>query len=187
MLDHFAILAPFYEQLIKPKRPDQLLHLTKLPTTGLLLDVGGGTGRVTQFMVDQAQQVVLADLSVEMLQQASSKNGLISVGSASESLPFASGYFDRIIMVDALHHVYDQAQTASELWRVLKPGGRLVIEEPDLVKGAVKLVALAEKLALMRSHFLTPQEIAAMFASYDAGTQIERHGVISWVIIDKKT
>ena len=179
MLDHFAILAPFYEQLIKPKRPDQLLHLTKLPTTGLLLDVGGGTGRVTQ--------VVLADLSVEMLQQASSKNGLISVGSASESLPFASGYFDRIIMVDALHHVYDQAQTASELWRVLKPGGRLVIEEPDLVKGAVKLVALAEKLALMRSHFLTPQEIAAMFASYDAGTQIERHGVISWVIIDKKT
>jgi len=40
--------------------------------------------------------------------------------------------FDRVLMVDALHHVVNQAETICELYRVLKPGGRLVIEEPDL-------------------------------------------------------
>jgi len=35
--------------------------------------------------------------------------------------------------------------------RVLAPGGRLVIEEPDVERTPVRLIALAEKLALMRS------------------------------------
>ena len=88
-------------------------------------------------------------------------------------------------MVDALHHVCDQTITADELWRVLKPGGRLVIEEPDVRTRAVKLMALAEKIALMRSHFLSPPEIAALFDRANALTTIERDGYISWVVIDK--
>ena len=59
-------------------------------------------------------------------------------------------------MVDALHHVIHQGQTAREMYRVLKPGGRIVIEEPDIRKFGVKLIAVAEKLLLMRSHFLSP-------------------------------
>ena len=186
MLDHFGVLAPFYEKLIKPKMPEQLMRLAELPTSGVLLDVGGGTGRVAKFLVDQASEVIVADLSVDMLIQAKSKHGLNVVSSQSEILPFQSEYFDRIIMVDALHLVYDQSETARDLWRVLKPGGRLIIEEPDLRSGAVKLIALAEKIALMRSHFLTPQEIANLFSQYGAKTQIERDSYISWVVIHKQ-
>ncbi len=185
MLDHFGILAPIYEKFIKPKDPDQLYRLADLPTSGALLDAGGGTGRVAQFMLDRASQVIVADLSHKMLQQAGNKNGLGRVCSQSEQLPFPDGYFERIIMVDALHHVCDQRTTAEELWRLLKPGGRMVIEEPDVRTGAVKLVALAEKLALMRSHFLSPDEIAAMFVHDNAHTSIEIDGFISWVVIDK--
>ncbi len=57
-------------------------------------------------------------------------------------------------MVNALHHVCNQQETVNELWRTLQPGGRIVIEEPDVRTFAVKLFALGEKLALMRSHFL---------------------------------
>ena len=60
-------------------------------------------------------------------------------------------------MVDALHHVINHGQTAREMYRVLKPGGRIVIEEPDIRSFYVKLIAVAEKLLLMRSHFLSPQ------------------------------
>ncbi|MBT3392006.1 MAG: class I SAM-dependent methyltransferase [Chloroflexi bacterium] len=186
MFDHFSILAPVYEKFIQPKPPEYLWELAKLPTSGALLDAGGGTGRVAQFMSAKASQVVVADLSFDMLRQAKQKDRLLATCSHSERLPFADGYFERIIMIDALHHVCDQEETARELWRVLAPGGYLVIEEPDLRTFAVKLIALAEKLALMRSHFLTPPQIAQLFNGLNAQTHIERDGYIAWVVVQKQ-
>jgi len=89
--------------------------------------------------------------------------------------------------VDAFHHVCDQPQTVQELWRVLAPGGCLVIEEPDLRTFAVKIVAVAEKLALMRSHFLSPTDIAALFDFPGAEIRIETEteGFNTWVIVQK--
>jgi len=61
MLDHFGFLAPFYEKFIRPKAPEYLWELAKLPVSGPLLDAGGGTGRVAQFLSGKAASVVVAD------------------------------------------------------------------------------------------------------------------------------
>ena len=129
--------------------------------------------------------IVVADLSLRMLEQAQSKDELKLVCSHSERLPFPGASFDRVIMVDALHHVIDQQQTAAELWRVLKPGGRLVIEEPDSRVWSVKLIAAFEKLALMRSHFLSPLQIAALFPRHQARISIETKGYNAWVVVER--
>lgn len=185
ILDHFGLLAPFYERLIPLRQAEQLIVLLGLPVEGPLLDAGGGTGRVAQVLRGKASQVIVADLSFKMLQQAAAKDGLLTANSHSEALPFPDHSFDRIVMIDALHHVCSQVETALEFWRVLKPGGRLVIEEPDVRTLIVKAVALAEKLALMRSHFLSPPRIAALFPFPDASVQIERDGFNAWVVVDK--
>ena len=112
--------------------------------------------------------------------------GLRPVCSGSESLPFADNSFERVIMVDALHHVIDQAHTAREMFRVLKPGGLLVIEEPDIRTFGVKLIAIAEKLLWMRSHFLAPDQIVKLFASLRVGkSSIKIADGTAWVIIEK--
>jgi len=67
---------------------------------------------------------------------------------------------------------------------VLKPGGRLVIEEPDVRCWQVKLVALVEKLALMRSHFLSPPEIVALLPR-EALVTVESERWNAWVIAEK--
>lgn len=184
-LDHFGILAPFYERFIPARVPEKLMALVDVPADGVVLDAGGGTGRVAQFLRDKTGQVLVADQSMEMLKEARKKDGVQSVCSHTESIPFADSCFDRIIMVDALHHVADQVDTAEELWRILQPGGRIVIEEPDVRSLEVKLIALAEKLALMRSHFLTPPQIARLFGAPDARVRVEADGLTAWIIVEK--
>jgi ubiquinone/menaquinone biosynthesis C-methylase UbiE len=185
IFDHFDLLAPLYETFIPPKDPQEMWNFADLPTSGALLDAGGGTGRVAQFMNGKADSVIVADLSCKMLFKARQKDGLHPVCSHTEKLPFSDGTFARIIMVDALHHVVDQRGTVDELWRTLQPGGRLVIEEPDLRLFGVKLLALAEKLALMRSHFLSPPRIAELLSYADARVRIETSSFNAWVIAEK--
>jgi ubiquinone/menaquinone biosynthesis C-methylase UbiE len=182
--DHFDLIAGLYNRTAKFSIPAPLLDLLALPPDGLLLDAGGGTGRVAEALSSMVQEVVVADISRGMLRHAAEKD-LEMACTPAEHLPFASGTFDRIIMVDALHHVFDQRQTITELWRVLVPGGRIVIIEPDIHKFAVKLIAIGEKMLLMRSHFLSPEEIAALFANHNAHVMVISDELNVWVGAEK--
>lgn len=185
LLDHFDLLAPVYDRLIKPPNPEKLSMVGRFPVEGALLDAGGGTGRVADILSKQATKAIVADLSFRMLRQAVQKGGLQAVVSATEKLPFDDATFERIIMVDALHHVHSQEVTARELWRVIKPGGLIVIEEPDIHRFSVKLIALAEKLALMRSKILSPEQIAGLFDRLGALIHVEKEGYAAWVVAEK--
>lgn len=183
--DHFDFLAPLYDRAIRPfEGRETFIRLARPGPEDRLLDIGGGTGRAAVALRDLVGRLVLADLSPGMLAQARAR-GLVATCAGSERLPFADGAFDCVLMVDALHHVLDQRDTAAELWRVTRPGGRIVIQEPDVRTFAVKLVALAEKLALMRSRFLRPEKIAALFDFPNARPQVVEEGFSAWIVIEK--
>lgn len=183
MNSHFDLLAPFYDRVIPFVRLDQIRRVLDLPCSGRLLDAGGGTGRVAEALRSYVDWAVVADVSRGMLAQARQKE-LSVTSTQTEYLPFPDEVFDRVLMVDALHHMIHQGETIRELYRVLKAGGRLVIEEPDVRKFAVKLIAVAEKLALMRSHFLTPSQIVSLFP-LEAKVWIESEDNTAWVIAEK--
>jgi ubiquinone/menaquinone biosynthesis C-methylase UbiE len=107
-----------------------------------------------------------------MMKYASAK-GINCLYAPTENLPVASGTVDRMIMMDAFHHVQNQEITASELYRVLRTGGQLLIIEPDIHNFYVKLIALAEKLMLMRSKFLDGERIASHFSNLGAKVETE--------------
>ncbi len=186
---HFDWLAHFYDRALPFTRVAPVLKVLDLPQAGSLLgassllDAGGGTGRVAEALRPHVDWIVVADVSRGMLAQARQKD-LTAVSTEAERLPFPTGTFDRVLMIDALHHVADQAQTIRELYRVLKAGGRLVIGEPDFRLFSIKLVAVAEKLVLMRSHFLYPAQIANLFPP-EAKVRIETEEYMAWVIAEK--
>ena len=184
-LDHFGFLAPFYEKFIMPKFPEKILTLAQLDAAGNVLDIGGGTGRVASFFIGRASEIYIADESIGMLREAQKKDSLLPVCGKSEGLPFGNETFNRIIMVDALHHVKNQKESALELWRLIKPGGKIIIEEPDIRTFAVKLIALAEKVAFMRSHFLDIAQIAALFDNRNAVISMHAEEHMVWVVIGK--
>jgi demethylmenaquinone methyltransferase/2-methoxy-6-polyprenyl-1,4-benzoquinol methylase len=182
--DHFGFLAPFYDRLFAYSPSPLWERLAALPARGGLLDLGGGTGRVSQALRGRVDRILVADLSPGMLRRAAAK-GLETVCVRGERLPFPARTFSRALMVDAFHHVSDQVQTARELWRVLAPGGRIVILEPDIRHAAVKLIALFEKAMLMRSHFLPGAAIARLFPPAGGRVEVEREGLNVWVAIEK--
>ena len=184
----FDLVAPLYDHVIGFDTSEQLLPLLKLNGTQRLLDAGGGTGRLTQRIAPHTAESWIADLSMPMLRKAQEKSIAELANTSTTALPFANETFDRILIVDALHHFPDQTGTLAELWRVLKPGGRLVIEEPNIHKFGVKMVALGEKLALMGSHFHSPEEIAHMMNRLPLAQVMLEIGKThpAWIIADKR-
>jgi ubiquinone/menaquinone biosynthesis C-methylase UbiE len=186
MLHHFDIMAPFYDRVIHKLDLKRLINLLKLPASGRMLDAGGGTGRVSFRLRTMIDEVVVCDLSFPMLKQAKLKGRLWTAQSHIEQLPFPDESFERIMVVDALHHFCNQRQSIQELLRVLKTGGRLVIEEPNIDKFIIKWLALAEKLFLMRSHFFSSDEIVAIINELGCNACVDKDDrFFFWVVVEK--
>ncbi len=188
MPDHFDVLAPLYERVIRPPDIEALCSVLRLPSRGecWLLDAGGGTGRVAAQLRAHVGHYVVADQAHGMLRQTALKDGLLPVRARVQRLPFADATFHRVVVVDALHHFGDQEGAIDELLRVLRPGGRLLIEEPDIRSWRVKLIALAERLALMQSQFWPPERITAALRARGYHPWVRRRDAMAvWVGVDK--
>lgn len=108
--------------------------------TGMkVLDIAGGTGDLTaQFSrrVGPTGEVVLADINDAMLEVGRDKlrnRGVVGnvryVQANAEELPFADDSFDIITIAFGLRNVTDKQKALESMFRVLKPGGRLLVLE----------------------------------------------------------
>ncbi|PWT76766.1 MAG: bifunctional demethylmenaquinone methyltransferase/2-methoxy-6-polyprenyl-1,4-benzoquinol methylase [Proteobacteria bacterium] len=102
-----------------------------------VLDVAGGTGDVTRLLAQRigpGGTVILTDINAAMLLKGRDRladAGQFSpiVRSNAESLPFASGSFDCVSIAFGLRNVTRKGQALSEMTRVLRPGGCLLVLE----------------------------------------------------------
>lgn len=104
-----------------------------------VLDLAGGTGDLTakfSKLVGDHGRVTLADINHSMLNVGKDKltdKGLINnidyVQANAETLPFADNHFDIATIAFGLRNVTDKQKALASLFRVLKPGGRLLVLE----------------------------------------------------------
>jgi ubiquinone/menaquinone biosynthesis C-methylase UbiE/DNA-binding MarR family transcriptional regulator len=96
-------------------------------------DLGCGSGRIAAAIAPYARTVVGVDSSPEMLDVARSRlagfGNVQLVEGRIEALPLASESLDLALVVHLLHHVADPSTALTEVARVLRPGGRLVIAD----------------------------------------------------------
>lgn len=184
-LDHFSLIAPLYDRIFDGQSSPRLRELLALPA-GSLLDVGGGTGRISSTLRVDVQQLVLADPSSGMLAESRTKKRMSPVRSHAERLPFADGAFDRVLVVDAFHHFAGHRFAARELVRVVAPGGRLVVQDMNIERLPVKMIALGERLLLMGSHFYRPAEFRRLFDGLGGRVSVEADGSVDLFVVVEK-
>lgn len=107
---------------------EQLLQHLKPIKTGKYLDIGCGTGNYTIELNKKGFQFIGIDPSKQMLEKAKQKSKEIDwiIGS-SENVELPSNYVDGIIGTLTIHHWDSLKAGFSELSKVLKPNGRIVI------------------------------------------------------------
>lgn len=183
--DDFKNLATIYEHFVHPRKSLPWLHFLDEIKITSMLDIGGGTGRITENFYPEIPLLYLADFSFPMLQAAHRKRILLETCCLVEKLPFRDESFDCVIMVDAFHHLVDQKTALHEVIRVLRVGGVFILEEPDIEKWQVKLIAIGEKILGMRSKFFRKEEIIQMLNPHNLAIKIEHNSINYFVRIKK--
>ena len=103
---------------------------------GSVTDIGCGPGYLLQTLAKELPDIKLVgvDVSKEMIERAKAKFDSQGLGGraefkegASENLPFEDQTPDFIVSTGALHHFADPTLAFNEVYRVLKPGGQMLI------------------------------------------------------------
>jgi ubiquinone/menaquinone biosynthesis C-methylase UbiE len=102
-----------------------------------VLEVGCGTGAVSRVLIGRpgVAEVIAVDPSSVLLEQARRlSHGLANLTfleADGRALPFPDGHFDAVVMHTVLSHVPDVPAVLSQVYRVLRPGGRLALFDGD--------------------------------------------------------
>lgn len=142
---------------------------------GIVLDIGCGPGYLAAKMAGELREteIVGLDINPHMIGLAKGNRSRLSVdyvlvlGDVS-ALPFASGSANAVVTSLSLHHWMDPSAAFAEIYRVLAPGGRLVVFDPR--RNAPRLVFLAFQIG--QSLFSPPAirrtngAVGSLWASY---------------------
>ena len=115
------------------RRLDALLALSR-SERGRVLDFGGGNGVLTPTLSRLYREVVCVDLRTEMAEELVRAGELTNVsvraGRLAE-LHLPDGHFDTIIAADVLEHIAELEALVDEMYRLLAPGGELLVSAPS--------------------------------------------------------
>jgi ubiquinone/menaquinone biosynthesis C-methylase UbiE len=168
----FDLLAPAWEGLMGAWGIGDVVETLDHRSGQRLVDLGGGVGRLARY-IDRNARLVIVDPSGPMVRRGRRRGRVVGQARA-EALPLASGTVERIVVLDAFHHMHDLPRAAAEIARVLAPGGRAVLFEPDPETFAGGWIARLERWTGMGSLLLRGEQLVELFSSRGLTTSLSR-------------
>jgi 2-polyprenyl-3-methyl-5-hydroxy-6-metoxy-1,4-benzoquinol methylase len=147
----------------------------------LVLDAGCGVGGITRALVAKGARVVALDIGPQLAATTRARCGCNAVVGTLTAMGLAADSFDTVVSSEAIEHTPDPIRSVLELYRVVKPGGHLVLSTPNRLWQAP--VRAASALGLRPydgfENFLWPRRLRAVLK--ETGAQILDHrGIHLW-------
>lgn len=128
-----------------------------------ILDVGGGTGRLAERIADSFKvRVTILDSSTQMLNKVEFHPRIEAICGNIERAPFKDELFDVVVCTDTLHHLKNPGKSLQEMWRVLKPRGKIFIQDFDVLKFRTRILKFVEKSLGEPAKFYSPRVLERM-------------------------
>jgi 2-polyprenyl-3-methyl-5-hydroxy-6-metoxy-1,4-benzoquinol methylase len=128
----------FRKSVLKQRKLAEIRGLLGDPRGQRCLDLGSDNGVVSLLLRREGGRWASGDLIPETVDSIRSLVETDVHLVKGDALPFADAEFDRVVVVDMLEHVPDDAAFAAELARITKPGGRLIVNTPHLKKTGLR-------------------------------------------------
>lgn len=134
------------------------------PKRGRLLEVGCSLGQLLLAFSEQGWDVTGLDPWREAALYVRKTLGVECHATTLDAVPFQEGSFDVVVMLHVIEHVSNPRVTLEQLFRLLKPGGHLVLETPRYDTVTFRLLGKRERSLSCDGHvyFFTTEDLRRM-------------------------
>jgi ubiquinone/menaquinone biosynthesis C-methylase UbiE len=145
---------------------------------GSVVDAGGGEGNLYRLLKAELR----SDYTVVDAERTGAGRRLVS---ELASIPLPDGTAQGVVLSDVLEHLPDEQPVLKECWRLVKPGGLLVIHTPSLKQPAFDFIRRARRLAEERDeqpfpHVRDGYDFASIKTIVGQATRTEVHALPSF-------
>jgi len=135
----------------RPGWPTEALDVAGLPPTATVLDLGAGTGKLTRLLVPRFNRVICVEPDEAMRDLLSPLCPSVDVlAGSAEDIPLAEASVECVFVAEAFHG-FDDERALTEIARVLKPRGSLVLMWNLPAGPTVPSIAAVEQLLIDRA------------------------------------
>lgn len=187
----------FHEAGKSGKLSERLFHKARVKSVinaieykGKILDVGCGTGSILLNLPWECK-ITGIDLSPYAIKKARDycseqyRSAVFLVGDGN-ALPFKDNLFDTVLLIDVLEHTENPKQIVSEIKRVLKPRGKVVVTVPNERHPVVKFEFLRKLFSNrpdIHEHLDEPYNINKLKAVFEGFELLESKTCAYWIEI----
>lgn len=141
---------------------------------GVYLEIGAGNGSTVLALCSRYDRLVATELSfvrmreLQLLFKDTPKVEVLQNNLESEGLPFKNHEFDTISMIAVIEHLFDPVGALRECHRVLKPGGRVIVDTPNIARWT-------RRIKLLFGYFPSTASLDEGLLCYDRKTPTDLH------------
>jgi len=150
----------------------------RFPQRGKLLEVGSGYGYLLDYFRQDGWDVLGVEPNEGLNRHARKALNLEVLSKILPEAEFPDGSFDVVLMMHVIEHVPDPTDTLAEIFRVLKPGGTLVMETPRYDTLMFKLLGRRERSLSCEGHiyFFTTKTLREICEK--VGFKVDRENMV---------
>lgn len=154
----------------------EIRDLLDLKGHEVVLDLGGGTGRLADYISGDCQMVYVLDESRGMLSKVKSNPRIRPMHGDGLKTGFDDKSLDIVIMSDLVHHIKDQNNLIKEAHRILKDKGKIILLDFEKEHIRIRLLRAFERILFGKLYFKSGKEMKNLLSERFSITKFIHRG-----------